>query len=316
MKSKDILKIVDKYIEKYKSEANPKYETIYRLENSDAAAMGSDFIRDDASRAYFCFYRLTPEQYDNNYGAQSFADGALMSKNSLRDGKIKLELNINMPVRVDKDGVTIDRFMMAEIISHELMHAYRKRAELMSGHYKWAYPPLDFIKKKFSDKKYTMTMRHQAYERTMPIRGESIKMAERFKWVGYALVEDEMFANLAGIETFLVAGGDIKNSRGKMLTDRVADDLTYIEENATDDDWHKCMKDISYIPQRKDESISRFKRRWIAYYRDRLARFYKRIEKLCDKYSRNLVKEKFKSGVNKIAVKSMVGQNIKSHSYE
>jgi len=315
MKSQDILNIIDKYIEKYGSEKNPEYETIYRLENSDAAAMGPDFIRDDASRVFFCFYRLTPEQYDNG-GAQSFADAAFMGGDSLRDDKIKLELNVNMPVRVDKNGITIDRAMMAEIISHELMHAYRNRAELTAGHYKWAYPLLDFIKQKFSDRKYTMTMRSRAYDRTMPMPGIDSKMVERFKWVGYTMVEDEMFANLAGIETFLSAGGDIKHSRGKMLADIVDWHLTYIEQNATDDDWRKCMKDISYIPPRKDESVGRFKRRWVSYYRDRLARFYEKMEKLCDKYSRGKVKAKFKSGANKVVVKSIISMNAQSHLHE
>lgn len=314
MKSKDILTIIDKYIEKYTSETNPQYETIYKLDNADVAAMAPDFVRDDASRVFFCFYRLTPEQYDNG-GAQAFADAAFMGAGSLRDDKIKLELNVNMPVRVDKSGVTIDRAMMAEIISHELMHAYRNKSELAAGHYKRANPLFDFIKQKFSDRKYTMTMRARAYDRTMPVPGIDSEMVERFKWVGYTMVEDEMFANLAGIETFLAAGGDIKNSRGKMLADIIAGHLKYIQKNATDDDWRKCMQEISYIPPRKNESVGRFRNRWISYYNDRLARFYDKMQKICDKYSRP-ASDKFKSGAKKIVAKSMVAINAKSYSHE
>ena len=65
MKSKEILSVIDKYINKYNSEKSPKYETIYTLPPSDAAMLGDNFIRNDASRVFFCFYRLSPNEYDN-----------------------------------------------------------------------------------------------------------------------------------------------------------------------------------------------------------------------------------------------------------
>ena len=58
------------------------------------------------------------------------------------------------------------------------------------------------------------------------------------------------------------------------------------------DDWQKCMKEISYIPVRKDETPQHFSRRWIAYYRDRIARFNTRVEKIINKHRT----DKFKSG--------------------
>ena len=44
------------------------------------------------------------------------------------------------------------------------------------------------------------------------------------------------------------------------------------------------MKDFSYIQVRKNETVDRFKKRWIAYYKDRIAKFYEKVEKLENKY--------------------------------
>ena len=296
MKSKEILSVIDKYINKYNSEKSPKYETIYTLPPSDAAMLGDNFIRNDASRVFFCFYRLSPNEYDNG-GAQHFADGTFHNGNSLKDGKIKLELNINMPVRVDGDKTYLDRAMMAELVTHELAHAYRKSRELAAGHYKFDFSFLNFVKRKKSNKKYTTFQRAVAYDRTMPTGGAN-DIYEKMRWVGYALVEDEAYAQLAGIQTFLAAGGNIKNSRGRQLVDIISDYLSEIEKQATVDDWQKCMKEISYIPVRKDETPQHFSRRWIADYRDRIARFNTRVEKIINKHRT----DKFKSGKQSLIV--------------
>ncbi len=175
---------------------------------------------------------MTPKQYDDGE-AQHFADAFFINGNSLKDGKLKLELNINMPVRVDKNNIVIDRPMMAEILTHELMHAYRKKKELEAGHYKWSFPGLEYIKSKFNKgkkNKYTMTQRMMSYIRTIPNPKTDEKMIEKFKWIGYTMVEDEMYANIAGIETFLAAGGDIKNSRGKQQVDIINEYLNTIKK--------------------------------------------------------------------------------------
>lgn len=304
MKSKEILSVIDKYINKYNSEKSPKYETIYTLPPSDAAMLGDNFIRNDASRVFFCFYRLSPNEYDNG-GAQNFADGTFHNGNSLKDGKIKLELNINMPVRVDGDKTYLDRPMMAEILTHELAHAYRKSRELAAGHYKFDFSFLNFVKRKKSNKKYTTFQRAVAYDRTMPTGGAN-DIYEKMRWVGYALIEDEAYAQLAGIQTFLAAGGNIRDSRGKQLIDIVSTYLDEIEKNATPDDWQKCMKTISYIPARQGETPARFARRWIAYYRDRIARFNTRVEKIINKHRT----DKFKSGKQSlIAADTILSKN-------
>lgn len=266
--------------------------------------MGSGFARDDASRIAFCFYRLSPQEYDDG-GAQSFADATFHNGNSLKDGKIKLELNVNMPVRVDGDKTYLDRAMMAELVTHELAHAYRKSRELAAGHYKFDFSFLNFVKRKKSNKKYTTFQRAVAYDRTMPTGGAN-DIYEKMRWVGYALVEDEAYAQLAGIQTFLAAGGNIRDSRGKQLIDIVSTYLDEIEKNATPDDWQKCMKTISYIPARQGETPARFARRWIAYYRDRIARFNTRVEKIINKHRT----DKFKSGKQSlIAADTILSKN-------
>lgn len=300
MKTAEILSVIDKYINKYNSEKSPKYETIYMLPSSDAAMLGSGFARDDASRVAFCFYRLSPQEYDNG-GAQSFADATFHNGNSLKDGKIKLELNVNMPVRVDGNKTYLDRAMMAELVTHELAHAYRKSRELAAGHYKFDFSFLNFVKRKKSNKKYTTFQRAVAYDKTIPTGG-SDDIYEKMRWVGYALVEDEAYAQLAGIKTFLAAGGNIKDSRGKLLIDIVSTYLDEIEKTATPDDWQKCMKSISYIPARKDETPARFARRWIAYYRDRIARFNTRVEKILNKHRT----DKFKIGASSLKIADII----------
>lgn len=293
MKTAEILSVIDKYINKYNSEKSPKYETIYMLPSSDAAMLGPDFVRDDASRVAFCFYRLSPKEYDNG-GAQSFADATFHNGDSLKNGKIKLELNVNMPVRVDGDKTYLDRPMMAELVTHELTHAYRKSRELAAGHYKFDFSFLNFVKRKKSNKKYTIFQRYNSYDKTMPTGGAD-NIYEKMRWVGYALVEDEAYAQLAGIKTFLAAGGNIKDSRGKLLIDIVGTYLDEIEKTATPDDWQKCMKTISYIPARQGETPARFARRWIAYYRDRITKFNARVEKMLNKHRTDKLKNATKS---------------------
>ena len=300
MKTAEILSVIDKYINKYNSEKSQKYETIYMLPSSDAARLGSGFARDDASRIAFCFYRLSPQEYDDG-GAQSFADATFHNGNSLKNGKIKLELNVNMPVRVDGDKTYLDRPMMAELVTHELTHAYRKSRELAAGHYKFDFSFLNFVKRKKSNKKYTIFQRYNSYDKTMPTGGAD-NIYEKMRWVGYALVEDEAYAQLAGIKTFLAAGGNIKDSRGKLLIDIVSNYLDEIEKTATPDDWQKCMKSISYIPARKDETPARFARRWIAYYRDRIARFNTRVEKILNKHRT----DKFKIGASSLKIADII----------
>ena len=171
---------------------------------------------------------------------------------------------------------------------------YRKSRELAAGHYKFDFSFLNFVKRKKSNKKYTIFQRYNSYDKTMPTGG-SDNIYEKMRWVGYALVEDEAYAQLAGIKTFLAAGGNIKDSRGKLLIDTVSTYLDEIEKTATPDDWQKCMKTISYIPARQGETLARFARRWIAYYRDRITKFNARVEKMLNKHRTDKLKNATKS---------------------
>ncbi len=54
------------------------------------------------------------------------------------------------------------------------------------------------------------------------------------------------------IKVLLAAGGDIKQSRGIKLSERIKKYIKDIEENATEEDWLRCMKKISYISARKN----------------------------------------------------------------
>lgn len=311
----NILSLIDKYISKYKSEKNPQYETIYRISSEEVSSMDKSFISDKKSKVYFCFYRLDSKEYDVNDGAQKFAQAFFLSDNSLKNEKVNLELNVIMPVRIEGENVLIDRSMMAEIISHELMHAYRNYKEILAGHYKWNYPVIDFLRGKIRNLKYTMTKRTNSYIRTMPSdNNKENDIVTKMQWVGYTFVEDEMFANLAGIKVFLAAGGDIKQSRGIKLSERIKKYIKDIEENATEEDWLRCMKKISYISARKNENVSRFRSRWLAYYKDRISRFDKEVEKL----QKNMSSEKFKTGKEKLisnSNKEAIIQDVKTNSY-
>lgn len=300
MDVKNILSLIDKYILKYKNEKNPKDETIYKLTSQEVASMDDKFISNEKSRVYFCFYKFTPDRYDIEGAAQEFASAFFINGDFLHDNKMNLEMNVVMPVRVDGNDIYIDKAMMAEIVSHELMHAYRKYNEILAGHYKWASPVIDFFKSKFSDKKYTMTQRYHSYENTTPGNTKENKIVKKMQWVGYTFVEDEMFANLAGIKVFLAAGGNINESRAILLVKEIKDYLKDIEQNATEEDWLRCMNKTSYISVRKNENVNHFRNRWLAYYKDRILRFDKEVEKI----KKNKSVNKFKTGQAKILSKA------------
>ena len=125
-------------------------------------------------------------------------------------------------------------------------------------------------------------------------------IVKKMQWVGYTFVEDEMFANLAGIKVFLAAGGNINESRAILLVKEIKDYLKDIEQNATEEDWLRCMNKTSYISVRKNENVNHFRNRWLAYYKDRILRFDKEVEKI----KKNKSVNKFKTGQAKILSKA------------
>ena len=89
--------------------------------------------------------------------------------------------------------------------------------------------------------------------------------------------------------------------------DIIKDYLKDIEKHATVADWEKCMRGISYIPARQNETPARFGRRWVAYYRNRISLFDKKVENLLEKYS----PMKYRSGRNKIISNEKIKNTVR-----
>lgn len=65
-----------------------------------------------------------------------------------------------------------------------MAHAYRKSKELAAGHYKFDFSFLNFVKRNKSNKKYTITQRTRAYDRTRPTGGTN-DIYEKMRCVAY-----------------------------------------------------------------------------------------------------------------------------------
>ncbi len=290
----NVSKILNKYVDIYKQNFNNQDEVKYQLTPADVVALGPDYISPDKSRAYFCFYNMPAEKYDKEYN--NFAEAAFYQTNRLnKDGKIKMHLNVVIPVR---DGV-VDTVLMNEMISHELMHAYRNYSEISQGHFNLS----NFYFNLFKKTKYSMYKRKNAYEKTMPFGSGSD--SDKFRWVGYVLNDDEMYANLAGIDGFIHEHHgkkyDLKQSRFVELTDTIREYLDWIKTNADDDLWKFVIKNVSYLPLLKDEPLSHFKNRWIKYYENQLKKFDAKLQKIIERDAYKT--QQFKDGKKKIIKK-------------
>lgn len=267
--------LIHKYVEQYKSTPEKSDEIFYQLPHTDAAAMGPDFIRADKSRVFFTFYNMPAEKYDEEY--QSFANAFfIQSGQTDKTGKINLQLNVVMPVR---DGV-VDTALMTELISHELRHAYRFYSEYKQGHFKLGRNILNKLLGKPN-----VYDRNSAYERSMPTNsGTDI---DKFRWVGYTFNNDELNATLAGIEGFIyeTKNTDLTHSRGQQLINIATEHLDWIEQNADDELWKRAIKNASYLPLLKDETLSHFKKRWLNYYKNQLKIYNHKRQKIIDKYT-------------------------------
>ena len=81
--------------------------------------------------------------------------------------------------------------------------------------------------------------------------------------------------------------------------------LDKIKNSASDKDWEYCRENV-YIYKKNNESIERFKKRYIAYYTKQLDYFDTKVKKLIDKY-------KMKSAQKKIVNKKLVNNHIVKH---
>lgn len=86
-----ISKIVQRYIDKYKSETIKKYEYIYKLTPSECGEFG-DFLRSDSGRAFLCFYPLSNEKYNNKSDKFKSGKANILYKTTLKKtGKSKVK---------------------------------------------------------------------------------------------------------------------------------------------------------------------------------------------------------------------------------
>ncbi len=270
-----ISKIIHKYVDKYNSEPVTRDEIFYQLPHEDASALGADYIRNDKSRVFFTFYNMPADKYDYQY--QEFASAFFYQKSGTdKNGRINLQLNVAIPVR---EGV-VDTALMSELISHELMHAYRFYSEYKQGHFKLGRNILNKLLGKPN-----VYDRTAAYERSMPTN--SGKDVDRFRWVGYTLNNDEMNAALAGIDGYIyeTKNTDLTHSRGQELVKFATEQLNWIAQNATDDLWRNAIKNASYLPMLSDETLPHFKKRWLNYYKNQLKIFNQKLQKIIDKHT-------------------------------
>ena len=296
-----ISQIVQRYIDKYQSETVKKDEYIYQLPTSECGELG-DFLRDDAGRAYLCFYPLSNEKYDDEHNefmtAQFFPPNYL----GLKDNKIKLGLNVVIPTR---NGY-VDKAQVVEIIAHELNHAYTTWHEIQQKHVSNPIGIIAAVADIFKSKKhkYTYSEKQKKYDDIMPSNSGSLR--DDFRWVGYFGVRTEINANLAGIDAFLYEHNGktskLSQSRGYQTYKIVRKKFEKLKQSATDSDWEWAMKNATYIYQRKNETVSQFKNRYIKYYENIFNEFNNKVEKIINKYKNK--SDKFKSGRTNILSKN------------
>ena len=304
---KQISKIAQRYIDKYYSETEKKDEYIYQVPTSELDEFG-DFLRTDKGRVFFCFYPLSEQEYDENH--KHFATAQFIQPNylGLKDDKLKLGLNIVIPTRNGE----VDRTMLVEIIAHELNHAYTTYHEIKQKHVSHPIGLFASLADMFKSKKhkYTYTDKTNRYINIMPTGSGTLH--DDFRWIGYFGVQTEVNANLAGINAYLYEhNGDaskLSDCRTYILFQRMRDTLEKLKENATTEDWMWAQKNATYIYNRKEESVSQFKNRYIKYYENLFDDFQRNVDKIVNKYKNK--SDLFKTGQENINNKNIQHQLI------
>ena len=228
----------------------------------------------------------------------------------LKNDKLKLGLNVVIPTR---NGI-VDKAAVVEIIAHELNHAYTTWHEIKQNHVSHPISIIATIKDYLSPKKhkYTFTDRLIKYNNIIPINSGSL--CDDFRWVGYIGVRTEINAILAGIDAFLYEHNGktskLSQSRGYKTINIIYNKFKNLITNASDEYWKWAQKNATYIYNRKNESLSKFKNRYIKYYENIFQEFDKKIDKIIDKY--NNKSDKFKSGKANILYKTTLKKTGKS----
>ena len=305
---KKVSEIIQKYINKYAGKKHYKHETIYTMEPDDLAQI-CDFADHKKSKIFLCFYNFSAKKYDDMTldDIHAYAEGNTMfPRNKIHITKNGLEFGINACVPA-REGI-VDRALLNEILSHELMHAYRTYNECIDGHISHSKPSkrrkIDNKAKQELNIKYTYTDKMDRYSDILYGIKNDKSVRDKFHWIGYSLVTDEINATLAGVDAFLFENnGDYKKLQECRSMDMMKIMKEYLDEiknNASDKDWEYCRQNTLYIHNRKDESLERFKKRYIAYYTKQLDYFDNKIQKLVDKYKmQNAQKKLIKKSINK-----------------
>ena len=240
----------------------------------------------------------------------AFAEGSTMfphNKIHLNQDGLGFGINACVPAR---NGI-IDRALLNEILSHELMHAYLVYNECLDGHISHPNPSkrrkIDNKSKQQTNVKYTYTDKKDRYNDILLGIKNDKSIRDKFHWIGYSLVTDEINATIAGVDAFLFEhNGDYKKlpeCRSINMMKTIYDFLQEIITSATDADWEYCREHALYIHKREKESLSRFKTRYLKYYKKQFEYFDTKVKKLVDKY-------KMKSAQKKILNKKLINNHI------
>ena len=289
---KKISNIIQKYINKYSGKKHYKHETIYTMEPDDLAQI-CDFADYKKSKIFLCFYNFSEEKFDNMTDDEinAYAEGSTMfPRNKIHITQNGLEFGINVCVPA-RNGI-VNKALINEILSHELMHAYRTYNECIDGHISHSKPSkrrkIDNKAKQELNVKYTYTDKMDRYSDILYGIKNDKSFRDKFHWIGYSLVTDEINATLAGVDAFLFENnGDYKKlqeCRSISMMEIMKEYLDEIKINASDKDWEYCRENVLYINERKDESLERFKKRYVTYYTKQLEYFDTKVQKLVDKY--------------------------------
>ena len=286
-------KIIQKYINEYAGKKHYDYETKYKLTPEEVLEL-CDFADKNNSQISLYFYNFSIDDYDKKTILElcTIAGGTTEFPNNryeVNDDGIVFNIDVCVPSRA---GV-VDKALINEILSHELTHVYRAYREYQEGHILAAdvseRKKLEAEQVKQNPKiKFTFSQKNDRYEDILFGIKNDFSIQDDFKFISYTLCLDEINATLAGVDAFLYENnGDntkIPTCRGVMEMYAMRMKLDNLIANATDKNWEYCRKNALYIHERKDESITRFKKRYAIYYTKQLNYFYDKLQKLVKKH--------------------------------
>ena len=315
-------KIIQKYINEYAGKKHYDYETKYKLTPEEVLEL-CDFADKNNSQISLYFYNFSIDDYDKKTILElcTFASGTTEFPNNryeVNDDGIVFNIDVCVPSRA---GV-IDKALINEILSHELTHVYRAYREYQEGHILAAdvseRKKLEAEQVKQNPKiKFTFSQKNDRYRNILFGIKNDFSIQDDFKIIAYTLCLDEINATLAGIDAFLYENnGDntklpICRSVIEMYAIRMK--LDNLIANATDKDWEYCRKNALYIHERKDESITRFKKRYAIYYTKQINYFYEKLQKLVKKHKLQKAQENLS---NKRSTTQNTSTHFEKNSYE